>query len=713
MAKPAGRRLDRSIEQAKIALQKGRDAEAAELLTSLLKTAPAAADVAHILAIALVRQGKVQEALPHLQTALMHQPQDEQRWLRYADALLQAGQVRQAQGILAQARTRGIVSPILVQLEQVAEQASRRSHLAELEALFQADRHAELEQAARVALQQSEQPRIRHWLALALYQQKRYAEALPHFEQARAALPEDANILNQQAMTLQHLKRHDDAHALFMQLLDLLPGKPGVYVNLGGNLNESGRHEEAREWLEKGLALEPGSRALRINLSVALFELGHYSEARAHIDRLHQEGPPSPATWVTLGRIHAEEGLHDTAVTCYDAALALEPDNARWRVFKGLALLALGQFKDAIANFEQAIELEPDQVEAWGGLAQARKMKPEDAGWYRQAEALAQMTWPPKRSANLQFAMGKYCDDVCDYPRAFAHYQRANEQARIANRHAEFPHAMNQRLVDRLIETYSVQQCCTRHDGASDSTRPLFIVGMPRSGTSLTEQILASHPDVFGAGELYFWGDLAKANEARCIHGRFDAAWIAQTAQACLDNLQARNTTAARVVDKMPGNFDWVGLIHTVFPNARILHTMRNPVDTCLSIYFQNFSAGHGYANRLEDLAQYYRQYHRLMAHWRKALPPENFLELPYEQLLEDQEGWSRRVIEFIGLEWDERCLDFHKTERKVGTASNWQARQPIYKTSKERWRNYEPYIAPLLPLLELYDPERGQIEKA
>ena len=229
---------------------------------------------------------------------------------------------------------------------------------------------------------------------------------------------------------------------------------------------------------------------------------------------------------------------------------------------------------------------------------------------------------------------------------------------------------------------------------------------MPRSGTSLTEQILASHPDVFGAGELRFWGEFWEAQNAghsSAWHpAENDDALLREAAAQYEAELQRHSSTALRVVDKMPENFKHLGLIHAAFPNARILHTRRNPVDTCLSIHFQDFNNRLAYATDLDDLAFYYREYHRLMAHWRKVLPPEVFMDVPYEALVEDQEGWSRRIIEFTGLEWDERCLSFHETERRVGTASNWQVRQKIYKTSKERWRNYERHVGPLLPLLEL-----------
>jgi hypothetical protein len=186
-----------------------------------------------------------------------------------------------------------------------------------------------------------------------------------------------------------------------------------------------------------------------------------------------------------------------------------------------------------------------------------------------------------------------------------------------------------------------------------------------------------------------------------------DTPLLQDIAAQCEAELQRHSATALRVVDKMPGNFMHLGLIHAVFPQARILHTQRNPVDTCLSIYFQNLSSEHTYANDLDDLAFYYREYHRLMAHWRAVLPPETFLDVPYEGVVEDQEGWSRRILDFIGLEWNERCLNFHETERKVGTASNWQVRQKIYKTSKERWRNYEKFLGPLLDALGELAPVR------
>jgi hypothetical protein len=181
------------------------------------------------------------------------------------------------------------------------------------------------------------------------------------------------------------------------------------------------------------------------------------------------------------------------------------------------------------------------------------------------------------------------------------------------------------------------------------------------------------------------------------MSGRYEPELVAGIAAAYEQLFQQYSSEATRVVDKMPGNFIWLGLISAIFPQARIIHSQRNSVDTCLSIYFQNFGPSSSYGTDLDDLAFYYREYARLMRHWRAVLPSDRFLEVPYEALIDDQVAWSQRIIEFVGLDWDERCLDFHKTERKVGTASNWQVRQKIYSTSKARWRNYESHIGPLL----------------
>jgi len=329
-------------------------------------------------------------------------------------------------------------------------------------------------------------------------------------------------------------------------------------------------------------------------------------------------------------------------------------------------------------------------------------MTADETDWLDTAYRLLARKDPPltrRERMSLQFAIGKFCDDTRQFDLAFNAYREANRLQR--DMEGGFDRAVFSSQIDALINSYSAELLSRNWDGASESERPVLIVGMPRSGTTLLEQIIASHPRAFGAGELPFWGRAAKAYRPDVLSANLGPDFIAQSAASYLQLLASTGSEAERVVDKMPGNFLWLGLIHAVFPHARILHCQRHPIDTCLSIYFQNFNASHAYGTDLGDLAYYYQEYRRLMAHWRQVLRKDCFLDVSYEALIGNPELQSRQVIEFIGLEWDERCLDYSRTKRGVATASQWQVRQKIYTSSMERWRHFEKHLGPLRGLQE------------
>ncbi|MBW8078530.1 MAG: hypothetical protein GJU76_10755 [Gallionella sp.] len=302
--------------------------------------------------------------------------------------------------------------------------------------------------------------------------------------------------------------------------------------------------------------------------------------------------------------------------------------------------------------------------------------------------------------SGLRFAMGKYFDDVGDYASAFEAFRKANEQRKKLS--VRYDRAARTAWVDDVVRHYTAERAATPVGGASDSQRPVFVVGMMRSGTSLVEQIIASHADASGAGELQFWGMIEYQHPEFFQDPGSDPALAAKTADAYLKLLSRHSADALRVVDKTPANVDYLGLLHCLFPNARFIYMRRDPVDTCLSCYFQNFINAASFAMDLQDLAHYYREHHRLVAHWRSVLPKESFLEMPYEQLVADPEASSRRILEFLDLEWDPKVLEFHKTERAVLTASHWQVRQKMYSSSVGRSKHYQKYIGPLLPLRKL-----------
>jgi hypothetical protein len=222
---------------------------------------------------------------------------------------------------------------------------------------------------------------------------------------------------------------------------------------------------------------------------------------------------------------------------------------------------------------------------------------------------------------------------------------------------------------------------------------------MPRSGTSLTEQILASHPSIKGAGELQFWNGVTRQRLAEVRAGLLDLPTRKKLAEDYLQLLEKRTGDAPRIIDKTPSNADCIGIIHSVFPNARFICMERDPIDTCLSCYFQHFVAAVSFSTDLSDLAHYYRAHCRLVQHWQSVLPPDKMLVVRYEDLVQDQEAWTRKMLDFLGLEWDERCLSFYENERPVATASTWQVRQKLYTDSVGRWQAYKKFIGPLKAL--------------
>ncbi len=373
-------------------------------------------------------------------------------------------------------------------------------------------------------------------------------------------------------------------------------------------------------------------------------------------------------------------------------ALALRPDAADTLALLGSLAIDHGRFDEAEDLLRKALAMDPELPEALVSLASLRKMSPADAPWRDAAERVLARGLSVAHTINLHHSLGKYYDDVDDPDAAFQHHRRGNELARGIR--PGYDRAEMTQRVTRTLAAFDRNVFAALRSGGLGSERPVFVVGMPRSGTSLTEQILASHPQVHGAGELLYWIFAADAERAATAEKR--AATIADLGRAYVEGLATQAPDATRVVDKLPVNFRHIGLIHAALPGARFIHLERNPLDTCLSIYFQGFSAAHPYATDFGDLAHYYHEYRRLMAHWRAVLPPQTLLEVRYEDLVDDPEGWSRRMLAHIGLPWDPRCLEFHRTHRPVLTASNWQVRQPISKGSVDRWRRYERFIGPL-----------------
>jgi Flp pilus assembly protein TadD len=528
--------------------------------------------------------------------------------------------------------------------------------IAPLLARLRAAEHAQLESQAReLLLRYPAAGFVWKVLGVSLWAQRK--DSLPAMERAAALLPRDAEAHINLGNARRACGRLRDAAASYRAALEIRPEDADTLDRLGSTLHELGEIDEAASCCRRALALRPQSAELHSNLAMLLLLKNRPAEAQECCRRSLELNPALTGSLVMLAELEA----------------------------------ASGEFARAEALLRRAISLEPDMPEAWAALGRSSASR-GDGAWLSEVQRLLGRPMPARREIPLRYALGRYCDEVGEFSEAFSHYRRANELARLHS--PPYDRLELARQVDTLIRTHGRPWLEEAVAAGHASRRPVLIIGMWRSGTTLAEQILASHPAVYGAGELGFW----TAAAARYGQGS-PLAELADQYLALLDGLSP--PAAERVVDKMPANFLHLGLIHAALPQARIIHMRRDPLDTCLSIYFQDFTHGHPYAHDLADIAHYYRQYLRLMEHWRSTVSAGAMLEVPYEDLVESQEACSRRMLDFIGLPWDPRCLDFHRTPRTVTTFSKWQVRQPINRSSLRRWRNYASYIAPLLPLAD------------
>jgi len=471
-----------------------------------------------------------------------------------------------------------------------------------------------------------------------------------------------------------------------------------AHLNLGSALCCLGRYAEAEQALRRAVGIKPGFGAAHLVLGTLLRDKGEFAASETALRRAVKHDPRSHKALAGLGLTLGMCNRLREAGACFERALRLKPQDAGVLCLCGWLEGIKGRFDEAEKHYRAALEADPRHPGAWALLAGLRRMTDADGDWLIGAERTLADGLQPLEESKLRYAMGKYFDDVGKYSRAFEQYKRANElRKQVA---APYGRIERTKQVDETIALYTKQRQPPR--GASDSARPVFVTGMMRSGTSLVEQIIASHPQAAGAGELDFWAAAARKRQASQRPGGPDEPHTRKLGESYLKVLEQHSPSAARVVDKATFNTDHLGLIHQVLPQARLIYVQRDPIDNCLSCYFQDFANVASFTMDLSDLAHYYREHHRLISHWRSALPQGALLVVPYEKLVGDPETWSRRIIEFIGLEWDSRCLEFHKTERSVLTASAWQVRQPMYSRSVGRWRNYEKFIRPLLELHKL-----------
>ncbi len=556
--------------------------------------------------------------------------------------------------------------------------------------------------------------------------------------------PDQAMYLNSLGEAHRAFGQFEEAVKQLQAALNLQPDYPEAHNNLGNAHKGLGDLVAAVVDFQRALTLKPDYFNARHNLGVTLLEMGDPEAAIPHLEQALTLQADNGDTLNGLGCALAQVGRTDEGVDTLNRALTLDPDRAMLHYNLGDLLRGDGRLPEAADSYQRAVELEPDNLVFQNNLAATRKALGDMEGakalfkeilaidplYHEARRNLSQcqkygeadrpeMEWIEKflrqhilmeeDRISLHFTLGKMWDDCGDHDRGFEHYRQAN---RFKHQQSRFDRQRHQALIDRLMAVFDEPLFAARRAWAIDDERPVFIVGMPRSGTTLVEQILSSHPQLFGADELNKISLLAEGLAKRAGKGEtdypecvphLDESTIGAVAREYGAFLEKRSGGGfTRVSDKMPYNYLHLGLIALLFRNPRIIHCQRDPVDTGLSIFFQNFSSRNptnDYADDLAEIGFYHRQYQRLMAHWRRVLPVSMF-ELPYEALIADREGKTRALIDFVGLPWFEGCLTPHETKRPVQTASGWQVRQPIYSSSVNRWKRYERHLRPLLEAL-------------
>jgi len=495
------------------------------------------------------------------------------------------------------------------------------------------------------------------------------------------------------------------AESIYRQLLAQVPESPAVLNMLGALLLQTSRNNEAAELLMKAVALDDHVAASHLRLGLAYERSGQNAKALDSYQQAIKLDANLAEAYNNAGNVLQKLGRNDEAEACYRNAINIDSGYVDAHVHLGHLLKMQGDNPAAEACYREAIRLEPDNARAYKSLADVKKFSdPEDVDVKAMQRLLGSGHCSDREEMHLHFAFGKVLQDLHEYAQAFEQWRQANLLMRRAIDYDIDEEAKGFDLIKRIFD----ESFFERHEGLGlRDVSPVFIVSMPRSGSTLTEQILASHSQVFGGGELPLFRDCLN------IKGVFpqdfmqlEEAEIGEIGRKYLEKLAEINTANRPVVtDKMLFNFLYIGLIRIIFPRARVIHCFRHPMATCLSIYQSYFSDLKGFAYDLTELGRFYRLYSDLMAHWQRLLP--GFIhDLEYESLIAEPESEIRRLLDFCGLPWEPECIAFHEHRRVVKTASATQVRQPLYSSGVDRWRHYQAFLGPLREALGLIEAD-------
>ena len=677
----------------------GRVAEAENLCRQILQSFPKNAPALHLLGIIAHQSGKAEVGIELLKRAVAARDDVPLYHSNLGEMLRLSGRAKEA--IAAGQRA--------IELDPNSPSALNNLGIAH----FDSEDYASAEACYRRALALDPNFAEAHSnLGNVLRTTKRAEEAIPAYNRAIELKPGYAQAYNNLGSALRDLKRAAESEPVYLKALALRPDDPATLNNLALALMELQRHEEALGILQRSVALDPRNGRTYTYLGSTLRELERDEEAEASVRHALVLDAKDADAHNLLGRILLDESQPVEAVASFRQAILCKPEMIDAHNNLGNALKELGKIEEAMASYYTARRLEPKATAVFLNLADAKTFEsPDDPDLLAMEELKQEMvSLSEDDQMQLHFSLSKAYADQKRHRESFEHNLLG---CALKRKKIDYEERETLWLYDRIREVVSGEMMRSKARLGDPSDVPIFILGLPRSGSTLVEQVLASHPKVFGAGELKDFDKVVKS-----VYGpdgnmfaypeflpSFQAQHLQHMGSQYVQRLRKYSATAERITNKMPSSFFYVGLIHLALPNARIIHTMRNLVDTCMSCFSKLFSGAQNFTYDLGELGRYCRKYTELMEHWRQVLPPGVMLDVQYEEVVDDFEAQAHRIVAHCGLEWDDACLAFYENKRPVKTASALQVRRPIYNSSVGRWLPYKDQLEPLLRELPIERP--------
>lgn len=704
---PEGKRMlvTDAIAQAGKLCNAGKLDQAENICRQVLKARPNLADAHNVLGVILHRRGQLDDAIASVRKAIKLNN-------TAPNFFANLGEMERVKGhldVAAAALTRA------VKLNPGSAQALNNLGIVH----YDRREFAKAEQNYRRSIEIDENyAEAYNNLGNALRAQNKLADAVREYERAieiRENYPEAYNNLGTVFRDMQKL---DQAEASYRRAVAFRPNYLDGLNNLANVLIAQKKYDDGTRILGDTLKLYPNNFQTLMNVARAHMARGAYAMANRAVQAALKEKPENVEALTLAGQVAHDLDQYEESIGYFEKSLKVKPNNVEALNYYGVALKSVGRLEDARNTFIKALEVQPRAIGTYSNLVDLEKFTPDNPLFQTMQRIVERVKGAESAPfMALHFALGKAYDDMGEYEKAFNHYSIG---AKLKRKTLTYNEAEVAQFFEDTKRIFS-KEFITRKDFVGNPTKaPIFIVGMPRSGSTLTEQIISAHPKIFGAGEIKNLSYSIAALRLKFPSlGKFPGfvehmkpSHLNTVAKTYLSAIMKISNNAERVTDKMLTNFFFAGFIHMMFPNAKIVHTKRNPIDSCLSTWTKLFKDDMPHSYDLGELGRYHKRYQDLMEHWRQVLPPSAFLEVQYEDVVADPETNARRVIDFLELEWDPRCLKFHESDRPVKTASVSQVRKPIYSSSVERGRRYGDKLNPLIEALGM-KVEKADVEPA